>query len=105
MKTLPARVFQSIAVLTCLLGTACTPALTQQQGGAATAAATYTSPLATGSRLDPAGAFIDLGSMPLAMTLSPEGDKVIVVLSGWREQGLQVVDLKSHQVTQTLKQD
>jgi hypothetical protein len=28
-----------------------------------------------------------------------------VVLSGWREQGLQVVDLASRRVTQTLRQD
>ncbi|MGH9762888.1 MAG: YncE family protein, partial [Blastocatellia bacterium] len=65
----------------------------------------FTSPLATGVRLDPAGDFIDLGSMPLAMALAPAGDKLIVVLSGWREQGIQVVDLKSKRVTQTLKQD
>jgi DNA-binding beta-propeller fold protein YncE len=65
----------------------------------------YTSPLATGVRLDTAGAFVDLGSMPEAMALSPEGDKLAVVLSGWREQGIQVVDLKSLKVTQTLQQD
>jgi DNA-binding beta-propeller fold protein YncE len=65
----------------------------------------YTTPLATGLRLDPVGDFIDLGSMPLAMALAPEGDKLVVVLSGWREQGIQVIDLKSKRVTQTLKQD
>jgi len=65
----------------------------------------YTTPLATGVRLDPVGTFIDLGSMPVAMALSPEGDKLVVVLSGWREQGIQVVDLKSMRVTQTLQQD
>ena len=32
-------------------------------------------------------------------------DKAIVVLSGWREQGIQVVDLKTRQVTQTLLQN
>ena len=65
---------------------------------------TYTQPLSTGERLDPVGAAIDLGSMPVAMALSPERDKLAIVLSGWREQGLQIVDLKSHQVTQTLAQ-
>jgi DNA-binding beta-propeller fold protein YncE len=64
----------------------------------------YTSPLSTGVRLDPVGEAIDLGSVPLGMALCPEGDKVAVVLSGWREQGLQIVDLKSWQVTQTLEQ-
>jgi len=65
----------------------------------------FTSPLATGVRLDPVGDFIDLGSMPLGMVLAPEKDKVLVVLSGWREQGIQVIDLKSMRVTQTLPQE
>jgi hypothetical protein len=51
--------------------------------------AQFTSPLATGMRLDPAGQSIDLGSMPLGMALAPGGGKAAVVLSGWREQGLQ----------------
>ena len=69
------------------------------------ARAQFTSPLATGVRLDPAGQSIDLGSMPLGMALAPGGGKAAVVLSGWREQGLQIVDLKSRAVTQTIKQE
>jgi len=65
---------------------------------------TYTTPLSTGVRLDPAGEFADLGSVPLGMALSPDGNYAAVVLSGWREQGLQIVDLKSRKVTQTLEQ-
>ena len=65
----------------------------------------FTSPLATGVRLDPVGSAIELGSMPIGMALAPDGNHVAVVLSGWREQGLQIVDLKSRQVTQTLTQD
>src|SRR5208282_3072399 len=68
------------------------------------AAASNTTLLSTGVRLDPAGDAIDLGSMPLAMAVAPGGDKLAVVLSGWREQGLQIVDLKSRQVVQTLIQ-
>ena len=64
----------------------------------------YTSPLSTGVRLDPVGEAIDLGSVPLGMAIAPEGNKVAVILSGWREQGVQIVDLKSRQVTQTLEQ-
>jgi DNA-binding beta-propeller fold protein YncE len=64
----------------------------------------YTQPLPTGERLNPIGDFVDLGSMPVAMTLAPGGDKLAVVLSGWREQGLQIVDLKSRRVLQTLAQ-
>ncbi|PYV58415.1 MAG: hypothetical protein DMG98_07805 [Acidobacteria bacterium] len=71
---------------------------------ASDAPANYTSPLSTGVRLDPVGEVFDLGSVPLGMAVAPEGDKVAVVLSGWREQGLQIVDLKSRQVTQTLEQ-
>ena len=64
----------------------------------------YTSPMSTGVRLDPVGEAVDLGSVPLGMAMAPEGNKVAVILSGWREQGVQIVDLKSRQVTQTLEQ-
>ena len=72
---------------------------------ALSAHAQFTTPLATGVRLDPAGTSVDLGSMPLGMALAPGGAKLAVVLSGWREQGLQIVDLKTRTVTQTIKQD
>ena len=52
--------------------------------------------------LDPAGASYDLGSMPLAMAVSPEKDRAVVLLNGWREQGIQVVDLSSGRVLQTI---
>ena len=65
--------------------------------------------LSTGLRLDPAGEAVDLGSMPLGMALAPDltpsGETAAIVLSGWREQGLQIVDLKSHHVLQTLPQE
>jgi hypothetical protein len=64
-----------------------------------------TSPLPTGVHLDAVGDAIDLGSMPLNVVPARNGDKAVVVLSGWREQGIQVVDLKTRQVMQTLKQD
>jgi DNA-binding beta-propeller fold protein YncE len=65
----------------------------------------FTSPLLTGLRLDPVGDFVDLGSMPVNLVLSPDKDTAVVVLSGWREQGVQIVDLKTLKVTQTLLQD
>lgn len=58
--------------------------------------------LATGARLDPAGVSYDLGSMPLAMALSPEKDRIVVLLNGWREQGIQVVERNSGRVLQTI---
>jgi len=69
------------------------------------AGAASTGFLATGLRLDPVGEAIELGSMPLAMALAPGGEKIAVVLSGWREQGLQIVDVKSRHVLQTLPQE
>jgi DNA-binding beta-propeller fold protein YncE len=65
----------------------------------------FTSPLPTGVRLDAVGDTVELGSMPLNLVAPLTGDKAVVVLSGWREQGVQVVDLKTRQVTQTLLQD
>src|SRR4029077_2940569 len=65
----------------------------------------FTSPLPTGVRLDPAGEAVDLGSLPINLVLTPEKDGAVVVLSGWREQGIQVVDIKTRRVTQTLLQD
>jgi DNA-binding beta-propeller fold protein YncE len=71
----------------------------------ASLSAASTQPLPTGVRLDAAGDAIELGSMPLNLVIAPDGDHAIVVLSGWREQGIQVVDLKTRKVTQTLLQD
>jgi DNA-binding beta-propeller fold protein YncE len=68
-------------------------------------APTFTAPLATGVRLDPEGEFVDLGSMPMGMALAPEGNRVAAVLSGWREQGIQVVDLESKKVLETIPQE
>src|SRR3954470_8885154 len=56
--------------------------------------------LPTGARLDPAGVSYDLGSRPLAIALSPDKTRVIVLLNGWREQGIQVVDRSSGRVLQ-----
>ena len=64
-----------------------------------------TSPLPTGVRLDAVGDAVELGSMPLNIVLTRNGDKAVMVLGGWREQDIQVVDLKTRQVTQTLLQD
>jgi len=42
--------------------------------------------------------------MPLAMTLSPRGDRMVVLLNGWREQGFQIVDRASGRIVQTVSQ-
>jgi DNA-binding beta-propeller fold protein YncE len=58
--------------------------------------------LPTGRTLDPAGVSYDLGSMPLAMALSPEKDRVVALLNGWREQGIQIVDRASGRTLQKI---
>ena len=60
--------------------------------------------LPTGARLDPVGPSIPLGSMPVAMTFSPDSRRIVAVLSGFREQGIQVIDVETRQVLQTLVQ-
>jgi DNA-binding beta-propeller fold protein YncE len=60
--------------------------------------------LPTGVCLDPAGRSSDVGNMPLAMALSPEGDRLVVSLNGWRQQGLQVIDFHAGTVVQTIPQ-
>jgi YVTN family beta-propeller protein len=59
--------------------------------------------LPTGARLDPAGRAIAVGNFPLAMAAAPDGKHVIVVLSGWKKQGLQVVDIETGAITQTIE--
>src|SRR6185437_11048508 len=60
--------------------------------------------LPTGVALDPAGTTAPVGQMPLAMVLSPDGTRLVLLLSGWREEGIQVVDRASGRVLQTLAQ-
>jgi DNA-binding beta-propeller fold protein YncE len=60
--------------------------------------------LPTGAWLDTAGRSFDVGNMPLAMKLSPDGRYLIVSLSGWREQGIEVIERATGHVVQTLSQ-
>jgi len=60
--------------------------------------------LPTGARLDPAGRSFDVGSMPLAIALSPDEKSIVVLLNGWREQGLQVLDRGSGTILQSIPQ-
>jgi DNA-binding beta-propeller fold protein YncE len=58
--------------------------------------------LPTGVHLDPAAPLHVVGQMPLAMVDAPEGDRVVLLLNGWRDEGIQVVDRGSGQVLQSL---
>jgi YVTN family beta-propeller protein len=59
--------------------------------------------LPTGQTLDPAGVVRDVGPMPLAMVPAPGGRRLVLLLNGYRQQGIQVVD-RAGAVTQTLPQ-
>src|SRR6266545_2064359 len=60
--------------------------------------------LPTGVKLDPAGAVQDVGPLPLAMIQSPDGRYFVLVLSGYTEQGAQIIERASGRVVQTLVQ-
>src|SRR5215216_3999207 len=60
--------------------------------------------LPTGVCLDPAGRSFPAGNMPLATVLSPEGDRLVLSLNGWRQQGIQVIDRHTGAVVQTITQ-
>jgi len=60
--------------------------------------------LPTGVHLDPAGVQYPVGQFPLGMALAPDGRHVALLMSGWGEQGVQIVDRTTGQVTQTLDQ-
>jgi DNA-binding beta-propeller fold protein YncE len=63
-----------------------------------------TARLPTGARLDPAGRSFPLGNMPLSAILTPDGHNIVVSLSGWREQGLQVVNRETGALVQRIPQ-
>jgi YVTN family beta-propeller protein len=78
--------------------------------GLTVAAASFTPLAATGQQLptgvtiEPAGSSIAVGQLPLALALAPNPRYAVLLLSGWREQGLQVVDRTSGRVVQTVPQ-
>jgi sugar lactone lactonase YvrE len=58
--------------------------------------------LPTGVLLDPAGRVSDVGQFPLAMIPSPQPDRVVLLLNGYRDQGIQVVAPATGRVLQTV---
>jgi YVTN family beta-propeller protein len=88
-----------VSVLAALLALACaSPSSDRPTASVAQRA------LPTGRILDPLGRIIDIGNMPLAITLSPDEKHAAILLSGFRERGLQIVDIAAGAVTQTLRQ-
>ncbi len=60
--------------------------------------------LPTGARLDPVGVQTDVGNFPLTAVLSPDSAHLLLVLNGWRQQGVQVLDRHTGRVLQTVEQ-
>src|SRR5215210_1797956 len=85
-----------------LIAAGCGSPSTRVEGSVAAQDPSGVRRLPTGVTLDPAGVSYDLGSMPLAMVLSPAKDRIVVLLNGWREQGIQVVERSSGRVLQTV---
>src|SRR5258708_33803896 len=77
-----------LPMLTLMMAFSIVPPICAQK---ATAPVTYTTPLATGVRLDPVGRSVDLGSRPIASALAPGADRVVRGLRGCRDQGIQAV--------------
>ncbi|MFI5279333.1 MAG: bifunctional YncE family protein/alkaline phosphatase family protein [Gemmatimonadales bacterium] len=59
--------------------------------------------LPTGQTLDPAGTLTDVGQMPLAMAFAPGGRRIALLMDGYREEGVQIVDRRGA-VMQTIPQ-
>lgn len=97
--------FRCLAVLAFASSAAAqVPARGTRSARAQTPAAPAITQLPTGVHLDPIGRSTPTGSFPLTMLPSPEGDRIVLLLSGWREQGVQVLDRASGRILQTLVQ-
>ena len=60
--------------------------------------------ISTGVALDPAFPTHVVGNFPLGAAASPDGRFIALLLGGWREQGIQIVDRNTGSVTQTIAQ-
>src|SRR5207244_8549013 len=67
-------------------------------------AAALANRLPTGAILDPIGSPKTVGNFPLAIVPSPDGNQLVLLLCGWRQQGIQIIDRSSGVVMQTIEQ-
>ena len=104
---MPARIQSSSALRsTIAMAMAAIAACQQSPQTTASSASELSGPprLPTGARLDPVSNAWPVGSMPLAMALAPGGRQIVVLLNGWREQGIQVIDRQTGAIAQTVLQ-
>jgi len=70
----------------------------------AAAAPPHSKMLPTGGTLDPVAASHAVGNFPLAAAVALDGRHVALLLCGWRQQGVQIIDRVTGEVTQTIEQ-
>ncbi len=58
--------------------------------------------LPTGAYLDPVAPSVQAGSLPLAMVLAPDHRYAVLLLNGWKERGIQIIDRRYGAVTATI---
>ena len=95
------RCFAALAFATAIFGCGSGSSTGRTETGPASLDANR---LSTGARLDPAGRSIPVGNMPLAAIPSPDGRHVVLALSGWRQQGIDVVSRTTGAVVQHVEQ-
>ncbi|HWP71461.1 MAG TPA: bifunctional YncE family protein/alkaline phosphatase family protein [Gemmatimonadaceae bacterium] len=91
-------------ILALTLNSACQPS-TPQSEAAADEMSGQRGLLPTGVRLDPDGALHDIGQFPLNLIEAPERDRLVLLHSGWRDQGIQVIDRHTGAVLQSVRQE
>jgi len=60
--------------------------------------------LPTGVSLDPVSVAHGAGNFPLAMAVAPGGTRIALLLCGWRQQGVEIIDRKTGAIVQTVPQ-
>jgi YVTN family beta-propeller protein len=91
--------------LTCLMSlVACGQHASTRATADGSPAASLGAQLPTGVRLDPAAPARTVGPLPLTMRRSPDGQRLVLSLGGYSEQGVQVLDAKTSRVVQDLPQ-
>lgn len=71
---------------------------------ALTAIAQEAKRLPTGAVLDPVAPTHAVGNFPLAMVASPDGKQLVLLLNGYRQQAVQVLDRSTGAILQTIDQ-
>ena len=74
-------------ILALALTSACQPSTPQSEAGADEMSG-QRGLLPTGVRLDPDGTLHDIGQFPLTFIEAPERDRLVLLHSGWRDQGI-----------------